>query len=174
MSATSRTKIELDGVNSLLSHLDAQEAAMLAVRSLLMDVSDVSGDENQQRQLRTRIDAASDLCSRLRNDSVVILQKVAEQLNCSMDDFSIRKLITAIEPQSPSLAESLRQARRRLLRLTWQLNRISASTAWILSEEQSIRSQLTEYLGGAVSSDRYTAHGRKRMTPESVRYGARS
>lgn len=161
-------------VQSLLSHFDAQERALLAFKSLLIDIGRSDDDETNRRKLRQRIDAAGELCTRLRNDCNLIIQQLSATLGHPAGDITARQLIALLQPLRPELADSLRMARRRLLRLTWQIQRISGSTAWVLSEQQSIRKSVFEFAGGVSDSERYNAAGRKQIAPESFRYGARS
>ena len=161
-------------VQSLLSHMDSQEASMLALKSLLIDVANLPKAEADRRKFRRRIEAASDLCRSLQDDSALIIETLSKSCGKTPDTFSVRHLIAIFDKDDPQVAQAIRQARRRLLRLTWQISRISANTAWILSEDQNIRSISLEEKSGTSDSQRYDASGRKQLSPDSVRYGARS
>lgn len=161
-------------VQTLLGHLDAQERALLAFKSLLTDLGRGEEDESERRRIRQRMEAAADLCARLRNDSTLILQQLAKTLSQPPENVTAKLLASLLQRHSPTVADSLRMSRRRLLRLTWQIQRISGNTAWILSEQQAIRKNVFEFAGGVPDSDRYNARGRKQISPESFRYGARS
>ena len=161
-------------VQSLLRHFDAQEAAMLAFKSLLIDIGNSEEDDVAQRRLRVRIDAASDLCQRLNQDATLLIQTAAAAFGIPVQDFSIRHLIRLYETSTPPLAQSLRESRRRLLRLTRQVRSISTNTAWVLSERRQIRHAVFQHVGGEVASDRYDASGRLSMSADSVKFNARS
>lgn len=161
-------------VQSLLRHFDAQEAAMLAFKSLLVDIGNSPEDDVSHRNLRIRIDAASDLCQRLNQDATLLIQTAAAAFGIPQTDFSVRHLIRLYDVSAPVIAQSLRESRRRLLRLTRQIQGISANTAWVLSEKRQIRQAVFQHVGGEVASDRYDASGRRSMSADSVKFNARS
>ncbi len=161
-------------VQALLTHFDAQEAALLAFKSLLVDIGNSQDEDAEQRRLRVRIDAASDLCSRLNQDCGLLVQTAAAAFGIPSADFSVRHLVRLYENTEPTLAQALRESRRRLLRLTRQVRGISANTAWILSERRQIRHAVFQHVGGEVASDRYDSSGRLSMSPDSVKFNARS
>ncbi|MEQ9408596.1 MAG: hypothetical protein RIK87_12750 [Fuerstiella sp.] len=160
-------------VDRLLSHLDAQEAALLALKNLLVDVGRDPDDDAQRRRLKVRMDAADQLCSGLVSDCDLLLRTLARSCGRSPEQFSIRDVIRSVGGNS-GLAQQLREARRRLLRLTWQVQRVSESTAWVLSERQRVRHAVFEMAGGQAASDRYDASGRKALSTDALRYGRRS
>jgi hypothetical protein len=161
-------------VQGLLAHFDAQESAMLALKSLLQDMGTVGAENDDTRRLRIRMAAAADLCRRLDSDCRLIVQQLADRMHIPQDDFVVRHLITAVHEHSPEVARSLRMSRQRLLKLTSQVRRVSATTAWILSSYRQIRQAVFQEASGVTDSDRYDASGRKSVTPESARYGTRS
>ena len=163
-----------DEVQRLLAHFDAQESAMLALKSLLEDLGAAGAENEDTRRLRIRMDAATDLCVRLDSDCRLIVDQLAERMQIPPKDFAIRHLITAVHEHKPELGQSLRLARQRLLRLSAQVRRISATTAWILSGYREIRQSVFQQASGVADSDRYDASGRKSVAPDSLRYGTRS
>ncbi len=163
-----------EDVLRLLAHFDAQESAMLALKSLLQDLGAVGAENEDTRRLRIRMDAATELCRRLDSDCRLIVQQLAERMQIPLEDFVVHHLISAVHEHNTELGHSLRMARQRLLKLTSQVRRISATTAWILSGYREIRQAVFQQAGGVTDSDRYDASGRKSVTPESLRYGTRS
>ncbi|HIE97643.1 MAG TPA: hypothetical protein EYG03_23435 [Planctomycetes bacterium] len=163
-----------DQVRQLLVHFDAQEAAMLALNSLLQDMGTVGADGEEARRLRVRMDAATDLCRRLDSDCRLVVQQLAERMQIAPGEFVVRHLIAAVAEHDAEMAQALRTARRRLLQLTWQVRRTSSTTGWILAGYREIRHAVFQHTSGVTNSDRYDASGRKSVAPESLRYGARS
>jgi hypothetical protein len=159
----------------LLGHMDAQEAAMVALKSLLHDIgSGVEDDDNERRRIFVRMDAATSLLQRLNSDYELLVEQVARKIPCPVEELSLRRLADALERDRPELAKGFRDSRRRLLRLQWQISRISATSAWILSERRRIRHAAFQYTSGLMDSERYDASGRNSLSPDSMRYGTRS
>ena len=173
-TAASASSEWMNQVQQLLVHFDAQEAAMHALNSLLQDIGTIGTEGEEARRLRLRMDTATDLCRRLDSDCRLIVQQLAEQMQLPPGDFVVRHLIAAVDQHDAETAQSLRLARRRLLQLTWQVRRTSSTTGWILAGDREIRHAVFQHTSGVTISDRYDASGRKSVTPESLRYGARS
>ncbi len=173
-SARSASSGWADQVQQLLVHFDAQEAAMHALNSLLQDMGAAGAAGEGARRLRLRMDAATDLCRRLDSDCRLVVQQLADRMQIPPGDFVVRHLIAAVNEHDAETAQSLRLARRRLLQVTWQVRRTSSTTGWILAGYREIRHAVFQQTSGVTNSDRYDASGRKSVTPESLRYGARS
>jgi hypothetical protein len=163
-----------EDVLGLLTHFDAQESAMLALKSLLQDLGAAGAENEDTRRLRIRMDAATDLCLRLDSDCRLIVDQLAERMQMPQEDFAVRHLIAAVHEHNAEMGQSLRLARQRLLKLSAQVRRISATTAWILSGYREIRQAVFQQASGVADSDRYDASGRKSVAPDSPRYGTRS
>lgn len=167
-------RLNREDIDPLLSHLDAQEAAMVALKSLLMDLPTEPADDTRRRNLRTRIDAASELCTRLNHDCALLLRQLAAKCSVEPQHLLIRHLIDAFQVRAPDVAVSLRNARQRIARLGWQIQRTSSTSAWILAEDRSIRHAAFECAAGSSDPDRYDASGKKSISSAALRYGARS
>lgn len=160
-------------IQPLLAHFDAQEAAMLALKSLLHDIG-MNFEEDDSRNFTVRIHAATDLLRRLDHDCGLLLARLADTTDFSNGTVTIRRLIAAFEQADPETAETLRRCRRRLLSLRWQVERVAASSSWVISEERRIRHTVFHEAAGMTDSQRYDSSGRTSLSPDSLRFGTRS
>ncbi len=158
-------------VQRLLKHLDSQEAAMLAIRSLLSDMASESLSVTDRRRLRTRLDAAQDLTRRLNLEREQILEDIACRVPGIPRPLRISQLVPRVsEPLRPALAA----ARRRLRQLAARLSRQSAMVRIIQGEERRINAVAYQMATGMVGSERYDATGLKTVQPAPVHVDVRS
>ena len=177
MSTSSRSfpaGLGIESVQPLLAHFDAQEAALLALKSLLTDIGRSTGETENTRDLMARMAAASELLTRLQQDINVILQDLTEALAVPAEEFSIRTLIRHFDRVDRPTAEALRGSRSRLLRLRWQTGRIAAGSGWIISEQRRFCHTILQCAAGASDSDRYDSSGRMAITPDAMKFRTRS
>ena len=92
-----------EDVLRLLAHFDAQESAMLALKSLLQDLGAVGAENEDTRRLRIRMDAATELCRRLDSDCRLIVQQLAERMQIPLEDFVVHHLISAVHEHNTGI-----------------------------------------------------------------------
>jgi len=155
----------------LLVHLDSQEAAMLAIRSLLSDMAAENLSTTDHRRLKTRLDAATQLTQKLSGERSHILQEIAAHVPDSVQDLCLSKLAALV---SDELRPQITAARQRLSHLAMQLSRQTATVRLIQGEERRINAVAYQLATGMVGSDRYDASGRKSVQPASVHFDVRS
>jgi hypothetical protein len=158
-------------ISGLLAHLDAQEAAMIAFRSLLTDLAKTSLSQMEQRRLRERLEASEQLAQRLDADRLRLLRDAAVKLGIAAEQIN---LSTLMRFGSAEQREAISSTRRRMRRLTTQIQRQSSTVNWIMSEERQINFLKYQCLTGATDSDRYDARGQRTVHPTSMRYQVRS
>lgn len=161
-------------IQPLLAHFDAQEAAMLALKSLLYDIGLHPDDSSHVRQLHVRMNAATDLLQRLDHDLKLLIQQVSAAAGDSKNMVTIGELIRLFDSRDSVTAEALRSGRRRLLNLRWQIGRVAASSGWVVAEERRRRHAVFQHASGLADSDRYDSSGQAALSPDSLRFGARS
>lgn len=155
----------------LLVHLDSQEAAMLAVRSLLTDMAAEDLATTDRRRLKTRLDAATQLSKKLAAERDQIVAEIAAHTQTPGESFSLSLLAQYV---SPALRPQLSAARQRVSRLAMQLSRQSATVRLIQGEERRINTVVYQLATGMSGSDRYDASGRKSVQPAPVHFDVRS
>jgi len=155
----------------LLVHLDSQEAAMLAIRSLLTDMAGEDLSTADRRRLKTRLDAATELTQKLNAERGHILAEIAAHVPELTDELRLSQLAAWV---SPKLRPSIAAARQRLSHLATQLSRQSATVRLIQGEERRINAVAYQLATGMVGSDRYDASGRKSVQPAAVHFDVRS
>ena len=167
-------KPEPSDVQQLLGHLDAQEAAMLALKSLLQDIGREAMEHTRDRRLRVRMDAATELCQRLDADCHLLMERLAVSMHMEPGQLSVRSISAAIRPFDQELAVALNHARDRLIRLARQIHRVAQTTGWLLQSQTQIHRLAFQTASGQTDSERYDASGKKAVPPDSLRYGTRS
>jgi Na+/phosphate symporter len=155
----------------LLVHLDSQEAAMLAIRSLLTDMASENLSTADRRRLKTRLDAATQLTQKLNAERSQILAEIASHVPDLTEELRLSQLAAYV---SKNLRPSIAAARQRLSHLATQLSRQSATVRLIQGEERRINSMAYQLATGMVGSDRYDASGRKSVQPAAVHFDVRS
>ena len=158
-------------INGLLAHLDAQEASMLAFRSLLADLAKHSLSTTEQRKLRTRLEASQQLAQKLEADRVHLVQEAANALGIPVEYVCLSQL-DRMAPEN--MRERISGAKRRINRLAVQLGRQSSTVNWTMSEERNINYMMYQGATGNIDSDRYDAKGQRMIHPASLRYQDRS
>ena len=166
-----RTVLIDNEARRLLVHLDSQEAAMLAIRSLLSDMATEELATTDRRRLKTRLDAAMQLTKKLGLERDRILGEIAAHLNVPKEDLSLGRLAQFV---SPDLRPQLSAARGRVSHLAMQLSRQTATVRLIQGEERRINIVAYQLATGMVGSDRYDASGHKSVQPTPVRFDVRS
>ena len=155
----------------LVVHLEGQEAALLAFRSLLQDLGRQSLVDMDQRRLKARLDASAELAERLVLDRELILSDLCRMLNIPLASLTLSQLITRLPVAA---ADELAAARRRLQRVIRQMQRQVATVQWILAEERQLNFLVYQLLGGGQDSDRYDASGRRTVQQAALRFGRTS
>lgn len=166
--------LTVETVQPLLTHFDSQEAALLAMKSLLADIGNHSDDAEATRTLMTRISAATELMSKLDSDASLILQQIADAAGFPREKISARALIKYFDLYDAPTADAIRASRSRLLRLKSQLERVAAGSGWIISERRRFRHIVLQAATGIADSDRYDKSGKMALSPESIQLGTRS
>ncbi|MCA9051226.1 MAG: hypothetical protein KDA89_20960 [Planctomycetaceae bacterium] len=167
-------KLSTQDAQQLLSHLDAQEAAMLALKNLLRDIGREAVEPQADRRLRQRMQAAADLCGKLDADCRLLVERIGTVLKIPSDQLLLRRVAAVIRSYDPELSRSLSDARRRLLQLAQQIHQTFLTTGWLLQNQHQRYQVLLEIATGHTASDRYDATGRKSVVPNTIRYGTRS
>lgn len=155
----------------LLVHLDSQEAAMLAIRSLLADMAAENLSTTDRRRLKTRLEAAMELTHKLGAERQQILGQISAHLPGNPQDLSLSSLATVV---SSDLRPQMIAARQRVSHLAMQLSRQTATVRLIQGEERRINTLAYQLATGMVGSDRYDASGRKSVQPAAVHFDVRS
>lgn len=155
----------------LLVHLDSQEAAMLAIRSLLSDMAAEDLSTTDRRRLKSRLDAATQLTAKLGAEREQIIGEITAHTASPASDFSLSQLAQYV---SPELRPQLSAARQRVAGLATQLSRQSATVRLIQGEERRINTVVYQMATGMSGSDRYDATGRKSVQPAPVHFDVRS
>jgi len=155
----------------LLVHLDSQEAAMLAIRSLLSDLASESLTTADRRRLKTRLEAAMQLTQKLTAERSTILSQISSHLPYQREPLRLSQLLHWV---SVDLRNTVSAARQRLAHLATQLSRLSATVRLIQGEERRINAVAYQLATGMVGSDRYDASGHKSVQPAAVHFNVRS
>ncbi|MEZ6061516.1 MAG: hypothetical protein R3C19_14315 [Planctomycetaceae bacterium] len=155
----------------LVAHLEAQEAALLAFRSLLHDLATQPLSQMDRRRLKARLDASGTLSERLHDDRELLLDEASASLRIPVDAITLSVIIAALPAEHAGV---LAGARRRLQRVARQVQRQIATVDWILSEERHLNFLIYQLLGGERDSERYDASGRRTVQQASLRFGATS
>ncbi len=158
-------------VRRLLAHLDSQEAAMLAIRSLLSDMAAENLASADRRRLKTRLEAAMQLTKKLEAERNQILNEITAHLPVRQEDVCLSRLAEFV---SADLRPQVSAARQRVSHLATQLSRQSATVRLIHGEERRINMVAYQLATGMEGSDRYDASGRKSVQPASVQFDVRS
>jgi hypothetical protein len=155
----------------LLVHLDSQEAAMLAIRSLLSDMAGESLETADRRRLKTRLEAATQLTNKLGREREQILLEIAVHMQPTKEKLCLSQLAAVV---SKGLRPQITAARQRVSHLAMQLSRQTATVRLIQGEERRINSVAYQLATGMVGSDRYDASGHKSVQPSAIHFDVRT
>lgn len=148
----------------LLVNLEQEESRLLAVASLLTDVSTKGVDDPK---MRSRMAAAEKLGVAIAGDRLKLLLELGHSMNVPSDHITLTMLI-AVAP--PEISAQLRAAQKRLRILIRRIQRLLATTTVIVNESLRLYHTVLGGLFGASSSDRYNASGTQSV---DFSYGSR-
>ncbi len=164
-------RLEPEHLRSLLVHVDAEEVSLRNALKLLQEIPLHALDEQTQRQCRVRIEQSLEHIALLSANRIRVTTSLGAFVGISPDSVSFSALLPFA---TPAAAASLVAARQRLRRLVRQVQALTGSVAWVISESRRIQLTILESLPGATSSDRYDAAGQRQLHAASLRFETRS
>ena len=164
-------RLESEHLRSLLVHVDAEEVSLRNAMKLLQEIPLHALDELTQRQCRLRIEQSLQHTALLAENRIRVTTALGTFLGMSPDSVSFLALLPYATPAAATLLVAARQRLRRLVR---QVQALSGSVAWIISESRRIQLTILESLPDGASSDRYDAAGQRQLHPASLRFETRS
>jgi flagellar biosynthesis/type III secretory pathway chaperone len=167
-SETPRPVLQLNHIEPLLAHLDVEEALLRDARTAMLErTRTIAVTRAHERELDALLSRLVDV-SRQRDG---ILKSYAQVFRVSEDQLTLGFIIRRCVPEA---AMAVSRARRRITRLTREMQQLSSTTAWILQQSRQINLSLLDAVSGEQSSQRYNANGQMAFQANAVRSEARS
>ncbi|MBL8816292.1 MAG: hypothetical protein JNL58_09695 [Planctomyces sp.] len=163
--------LRVNELHTFLSHVDSEEASLLATRRVLEDLPAQCHDAQQRSILKARVEMGLEVAEKLSAQRIQILTALGRRVGIPADQVTITRLISLATPEAVT---SLVAARVRLVRLINQVQAMRELTGWIIKETISINAVLVGEWMGQVTSDRYNANGRRAVETALIQFHSRS
>lgn len=163
--------LRVNELHPLLSHVDSEEASLLATRRVLEDLPSQCYDAQQQKILKARVEMGMEVAEKLALHRMAILVSLGKRLGIPAEQVTMTRLISFATPEAVT---TLVAARTRLMRLVNQIQAMRQLTEWIISETMNVNAMLVEEWMGQTTSDRYNASGRRAIETALIRFQSRS
>ena len=166
-----RGQLQLTQLQPLLAHVDLEEATLRCVSRLLENVPLTVLERDAERELRKSIDGLLVQAEQLTQRRTVVLTHMGRIAGIPLDQVTFSRLI---QRTAPGAVTTMIRAQSRMLRIVRQLQMLSSTVAWSVSESRSINSLVLLEALGQVTSSRYDHTGQRSLDSTSVRFEARS
>ncbi|MCA9916234.1 MAG: hypothetical protein KC496_22915, partial [Anaerolineae bacterium] len=153
-------RLQLRDVQSLISHLDSEEAAMRAFSKVIQDMPQMIVSPESQRVFRQRLDQAATVSETLAERRAAILMHIGYRSGLSIGEVNLSNLVAVSDTET---ATALVTCQRRLRRVLTQLQHLGAVVSWIMNETHVINAVLLNEVLGDQATSRYTANGVRSM-----------
>ncbi|MCA9061448.1 MAG: hypothetical protein KDA96_00235 [Planctomycetaceae bacterium] len=169
-SDTSPRLLVPEDLKYLTVHLDAEEVALVRMRTLLEEVPLHGVSATQVREFRLQADEMARKNEQILWQRQLVFRHLAQLLNITPAEITLSLVLSRC---SPDAAPIVTAARARLLRLVRQTQVLSRTMTWILNESRDINQLILEYATGTISSERYDSRGQRSGESTSVQLGMR-